>query len=135
LKLKRRRRDEGGIIMTPLIDMVFLTLLFFMVNAVLSINPAIRVDLPRARSSLGAVGRDVVVTVQADGGVFIDERRVSDDAFAVELRGALARAGVSSILLQADKSLPYERLVEVMDQAKIAGTGRISLATVRSGGR
>jgi biopolymer transport protein ExbD len=135
LKLKRRRRDEGGIIMTPLIDMVFLTLLFFMVNAVLSINPAIRVDLPRARSSLGAVGRDVVVTVQADGGVFIDERRVSDDALAVELRGALARAGVSSILLQADKSLPYERLVEVMDQAKIAGTGRISLATVRSGGR
>jgi biopolymer transport protein ExbD len=115
--------------------MVFLTLLFFMVNAVLSINPAIRVDLPRARSSLGAVGRDVVVTVQVDGGVFIDERRVGDAEFAVELRAALARAGTSSILLQADKSLPYERLVEVMDQAKQAGTGRISLATVRSGGR
>jgi biopolymer transport protein ExbD len=135
VKLRRRRRDEGGIMMTPLIDMVFLTLLFFMVNAVLSINPAIRVDLPRARSSLGAVGRDVMVTVAADGGIFIDERRVADDAFAVELRAALARAGVNSILLQADKSLSYERLVEVMDQAKIAGTGRISLATVRSGGR
>jgi biopolymer transport protein ExbD len=135
VKLPRRRRDEGGVLLTPLIDMVFLTLLFFMVNAVLSINPAIRVDLPRARSSLGAVGRDVVVTVAADGGVFIDERRVADDAFAVELRGALARAGTSSILLQADKRLPYERLVEVMDQAKIAGTGRISLATVRSGSR
>jgi biopolymer transport protein ExbD len=121
--------------MTPLIDMVFLTLLFFMVNAVLSINPAIRVDLPRARSSLGAIGRDVVVTVTADGGVFIDDRRVDDAEFAVELRAALARAGTSSVLLQADKSLAYERLVEVMDQAKIAGTGRISLATVRSGGR
>jgi len=121
--------------MTPLIDMVFLALLFFMVNAVLSINPAIRVDLPRARSSLGAVGSDVVVSVDADGGVFIDDRRVALDGFAVELRAALARAGTSSILLQADKSLPYERLVEVMDQAKLAGTGRISLATVRSGGR
>ncbi len=135
MKLPRRRRDEGGIIMTPLIDMVFLTLLFFMVNAVLSINPAIRVDLPRARSSLGAIGTDVVVTVGADGGVFIDERRVEMAAFGVELRAALARAGASSILLQADKSLPYERLVEVMDEAKIAGTGRIYLATVRSGGR
>ncbi|MCX7031418.1 MAG: biopolymer transporter ExbD [Spirochaetes bacterium] len=135
MKLPRRRRDEGGIIMTPLIDMVFLTLLFFMVNAVLSINPAIRVDLPRARSSLGAIGTDVVVTVGADGGVFIDERRVEMAAFGVELRAALARAGASSILLQADKSLPYERLIEVMDQAKLAGTGRISLATVRSGGR
>jgi biopolymer transport protein ExbD len=135
VKLRRRRRDEGGVLMTPLIDMVFLTLLFFMVNAVLSINPAIRVDLPRARSSLGAVGSDVVVTVQADGGVFVDDRRVQIGEFAVELRGALARAGTSSILLQADKSLPYERLVEVMDQAKLAGTGRISLATVRSGGR
>ena len=122
-------------LLTPLIDMVFLTLLFFMVNAVLSINPAIRVDLPRARSSLGAVGRDVIVTVQADGGVFIDDRRVAVDEFAVELRAALARAGTSSILLQADKALSYERLVDVMDQAKLAGTGRISLATVRSGGR
>lgn len=135
MKLPRRRRDEGGIIMTPLIDMVFLTLLFFMVNAVLSINPAIRVDLPRARSSLGAVGSDVVVTVAADGGVFIEERKVALDEFAVELRAALARAGTSSILLQADRSLAYERLVEVMDQAKLAGTGRISLATVRVGGR
>jgi biopolymer transport protein ExbD len=135
VKLPRRRRDEGGILMTPLIDMVFLTLLFFMVNAVLSINPAIRVDLPRARSSLGAVGRDVVVTVTADGGVFIDDRKVDDTEFAVELRAALARAGTSSVLLQADRSLAYERLVEVMDRAKIAGTGRISLATVRSGGR
>jgi biopolymer transport protein ExbD len=135
VKLPRRRRDEGGILMTPLIDMVFLTLLFFMVNAVLSINPAIRVDLPRARSSLGAVGRDVVVTVTVDGGVFIDDRKVDDTEFAVELRAALARAGTSSVLLQADRSLAYERLVEVMDRAKIAGTGRISLATVRSGGR
>jgi biopolymer transport protein ExbD len=135
VRLKRRRRDEGAIMMTPLIDMVFLTLLFFMVNAVLSINPAIRVDLPRARSSLGAVGRDVVVTVTADGGIFIDERRVGTDEFAVELRAALARAATSSILLQADKALPYERLVEVMDQAKMSGTGRISLATVRSGSR
>ncbi len=135
MKLRRRRRDEGGVLMTPLIDMVFLTLLFFMVNAVLSINPAIRVDLPRARSSLGAVGSDVVVTVQADGGVFVDDRRVQLEEFAVELRAALARAGTSSILLQADKALPYERLVEVMDRAKLAGTGRISLATVRSGGR
>jgi biopolymer transport protein ExbD len=135
VKLRRRRRDEGGIIMTPLIDMVFLTLLFFMVNAVLSINPAIRVDLPRARSSLGAVGSDVVVSVDADGSVFIDERLVTMDTFAVELRTALASAGTSSILLQADRRLAYERLVEVMDQAKLAGTGRISLATVRTGGR
>jgi biopolymer transport protein ExbD len=135
VKIRRPRRDEGGLIMTPLIDMVFLTLLFFMVNAVLSINPAIRVDLPRARSSLGAVGRDIIVTVAADGGVFIEDRRVTAGEFAVELRAALARAGTSSILLQADKALSYERLVEVMDKAKQAGTGRISLATVRSGGR
>ena len=135
MKLTRRRRDEGGLIMTPLIDMVFLTLLFFMVNAVLSINPAIRVDLPRARASLGAIGTAVVVTVSADGSVFIEDRLVTNDAFAVELRAELARAGTSSILLQADKSLRYERLVEVMDQAKLAGTSRISLATVRSRGR
>ena len=117
--------------MTPLIDMVFLALLFFMVNATLSINPAIRVDLPRARSSLGTLGGEVVVSVRADGTIFIDDRQVGLDSFGVALRQELARAGVSGILLQADRSLPYEKLVEVMDQAKLAGTSRISLATVR----
>ena len=135
MKLKRRRREEGGILMTPLIDMVFLTLMFFMVNAALSINPAIRVDLPRARSSLGAIGAEVVVSVRADGSIFISDRLVQTAAFGIELRRELARAGVNSILLQADRTLPYERLVEVMDLAKLAGTGRISLATVRTGGR
>jgi biopolymer transport protein ExbD len=135
LKLRRRRRDEGGVLMTPLIDMVFLTLLFFMVNAVLAINPAMRVDLPRARTSMGEGDRNVLVSVEADGSVFIENRLVSLDEFDNALRAEFARAGTRSILLQGDKALPYERLVEVMDQAKLAGTGRISLATVRSGSR
>lgn len=134
MKLRRRRRGEGGILMTPLIDMVFLTLVFFMVNATLSINPAIRVDLPRARSSLGVLGREVVVSMRADGTIFIGEREVELASFGVELRQELARAGVSGILLQADRALPYEKLVEVMDRAKLAGTSRISLATVRTAG-
>jgi biopolymer transport protein ExbD len=121
--------------MTPLIDMVFLALLFFMVNAVLAINPAMRVDLPRARTSMADVGRNVEVSVEADGSLFVEGRLVTLEGFGPALRAEFARAGTSSILLHADKTLPYERLVEVMDQAKVAGTGRIALATVRSGGR
>jgi biopolymer transport protein ExbD len=105
------------------------------VNAVLAINPAMRVDLPRARTSLGEGSRNVLVSVQADGSVFVEDRLVSLDGFGPALRAEFARAGTSSILLQADKTLPYEKLVDVMDRAKQAGTGRIALATVRSGGR
>ncbi len=49
----------------------------------------------------------------------------------MELRAEIARVGTRSILLQADRTIPYERLIEVMDQAKLAGVGRVSLATAR----
>jgi biopolymer transport protein ExbD len=117
--------------MTPLIDMVFLTLIFFMVNATLSINPAIRIDLPPARTSLGALSEEIVVSVRADGSIHIGQRLVAPAEFAVELRREMARVGKRSILLQGERTISYERLVEVMDQAKLAGVGRISLATTR----
>ena len=131
MKLPRKWDDEGGIIMTPLIDMVFLTLIFFMVNATLSINPAIRIDLPRARTSLGALSEEIVVSVKADGGLYIGERLVSVEDFGLELRREMARVGKRSILLQGERTISYESLMEVMDQAKLAGVGRISLATTR----
>jgi biopolymer transport protein ExbD len=131
VKLPRKWRDDGGIIMTPLIDMVFLTLIFFMVNATLSINPAIRVDLPRARTSLGAISEEIVVSVRADGTLYIGERLVSVADFGMELRREMARVGKRSILLQGERTIAYEKLMEVMDQAKLAGVGRISLATTR----
>jgi biopolymer transport protein ExbD len=131
VKLPRKWDDEGGIIMTPLIDMVFLTLIFFMVNATLSINPAIRIDLPRARTSLGALSEEIVVSVKADGGLYIGERLVSGEDFGLELRREMARVGKRSILLQGERTISYEKLMEVMDQAKLAGVGRISLATTR----
>jgi biopolymer transport protein ExbD len=117
--------------MTPLIDMVFLTLIFFMVNATLSINPAIRIDLPRARTSLGALSEEIVVSVRADGSLYIGERLVGPAEFGVELRREMARVGKRSILLQGERTISYERLMDVMDQAKLAGVGRISLATTR----
>lgn len=131
MKLPRKWDDEGGMIMTPLIDMVFLTLIFFMVNATLSINPAIRIDLPRARTSLGALSEEIVVSVRADGNLYIGERLVSGEDFGLELRREMARVGKRSILLQGERTISYEKLMEVMDQAKLAGVGRISLATTR----
>ena len=120
MRLKRRRWDEGGIIMTPLIDMVFLTLIFFMVNATLSINPAIRVDLPKAQTSLGAISEEIIVSITADGTLFIGERQVSASDLGMALRSEMARVGKKSILLQGDRGLAYETLIEVMDQAKLA---------------
>jgi biopolymer transport protein ExbD len=130
VKVPRTKRDDG-ILLTPLIDMVFLTLIFFMVNATLSINPAIRIDLPKASTSLGALSEEIVVSVRADGSLHIGERRVAASDFGVELRREMARAGRRSILLQADRTITYETLIEVMDKAKLAGVGRVSLATAR----
>jgi biopolymer transport protein ExbD len=71
------------------------------------------------------------VSVKAGGDLYIGERLVSIEDFGLELRREMARVGKRSILLQGERTISYEKLMEVMDQAKLAGVGRISLATTR----
>jgi biopolymer transport protein ExbD len=71
MRLKRRLEDDGGLLLTPLIDMVFLVVIFFMLNTTLSINPAITVDLPEAYTSQAVIEEEIVVTLTGSGDIYI----------------------------------------------------------------
>jgi biopolymer transport protein ExbD len=129
MRLERKLNDEGGLILTPLIDMIFLVVIFFMLNTTLSINPAISVELPSAYTSQAVVEREVVVTLTGRSELYIGTTPVSFDRFAAELKKEMVSLGTESMILQADETLAYRDLIEVMDMARLAGVQSISLVT------
>lgn len=129
MRLERKLNDEGGLILTPLIDMIFLVVIFFMLNTTLSINPAITVELPSAYTSQAVVEREVVVTLTASGALFVGAQEVGFDRFAAELKQEMVRLGTEKMILQADETLVYRDLVDVMDLARLTGVQAIALVT------
>jgi len=114
--------------MLPLIDIVFLLLVFF-IYAMLSmaVHRGLPVLLP---SSVSAnIDKELIlsVTVKSDGTLYVDKEQVSLNDLASFLKTKSAPEKEVGILLFADRSLSYQNLFQVLDQIKMAGIHRISL--------
>ena len=128
MKINVRTGKKVRIEMLPLIDIVFLLLVFF-IYAMLSmaVHRGLPVVLPT--SSSAKIDKELVlsVTVKSDRTIYVDKERVAFDDLASVLRTKTASASEPGILLFADRGLPYQRLFQVLDQIRMAGIHRISL--------
>jgi biopolymer transport protein ExbD len=128
MKIKLGPERRGRIEMLPLIDIVFLLLVFF-IYAMLSmaVHHGLPVLLPS--SSTARVDKHLVlsVTAKADGSLYVDKERVTMESLADTLRTAALQGGEPGVLIFADRSLPYQRLFRILDQVRTAGLDRISL--------
>ncbi|MCK4468857.1 MAG: biopolymer transporter ExbD, partial [Desulfobacterales bacterium] len=116
MKLSLQTNRKARIEMLPLIDIVFLVLVFF-IYAMLSmaVHRGLPVILPS--SSTAKIEKTIVlsVTVKTDGTVFIDKRSTPLDGLTEELKRAIKGANKAGVLLFADRDLPYQKLFKVMD--------------------
>jgi biopolymer transport protein ExbD len=128
MKIPRTPARRPRIEMLPLIDIVFLLLVFF-IYAMLSmaLHRGLPVRLPV--SSQSEVERELVlsVTVRADGGVFVDRVAVPLESLTELLRRRAMNSGEPGVLLFADRSVSCQQLFEVLDRIRKAGIARISL--------
>ncbi len=128
MKINVRTNKKVRIEMLPLIDIVFLLLVFF-IYAMLSmaVHRGLPVLLPT--SSSAKIDKQLVlsVTVKSDQTIYIDKERVPFDDLASVLRTKTASASEPGILLFADRNLPYQQLFQVLDQIRMADIHRISL--------
>jgi biopolymer transport protein ExbD len=129
MKLRRNLKEEGALLLTPPIDMIFLVTIFFMLNASMAMNPAIQVDLPPAYTSQTVLEKEIVVTLRSDGALFVGPLPVAREQLPAELKKATIELGRKRMFIQADESIPYRNLVEVMDMARISGIETIALVT------
>jgi biopolymer transport protein ExbD len=128
MKVRRSPARRARIEMLPLIDIVFLLLVFF-IYAMLSM--AVHKGLPVVLPSSETAGLDkrllVSVTASADGSLYVDGEPVDLERLAEHLRVLSRESDEKGALLFADRNLRYQKLFRVLDQIKLGGFTNISL--------
>ena len=115
---------------TPLIDIVFLLLIFFMLTATFEQTRSLSVQLPK--SSTGAVEgeqKKLTLSILADKSIRYNGKEISRDAVVSTLQKVLKNSPSNALILRADKEVDHGLVVEVLDQAKKAGVQKIAIAT------
>ena len=122
--------------LTPLIDVVFLVVIFFMVNATLAVQSTLPVQLPRAAADAPADATAFAVTVDQSGQIFIADEGGATPVTLDQLRAALGERQAdrtkAEVVLHGDAGARYGRLVAVMDVIRSAGVVDIGLVAVRA---
>ena len=137
MNLRPDRRDERvDVNLTPLIDVVFLLLIFFMVSTTFDRHAKLKVELPEASASTEQkLEEPVVLSIDAKGNYFINDRQVVNttlETLKTALQKTVADKKDVSLELRADAKTPHQSVVRAMDAASQLGLTRLSIATIES---
>ena len=136
MNLRPRKREQPDINLAPLIDVVFLLLLFFMVSTTFNDDARLRLQLPQADGEPASSDEldSVEVVIDANGRFYVDDQQVLDTS-AKTLRQALVGAVGSRpelpLLIKADAKTPHQAVMTALDAASQLGMTRIAFAASR----
>ncbi len=132
MNFRPRRRESPEVNITPLIDVVFLLLIFFMVSTSFRHQFEISLDLPRATSEESGTPSPLELLIDADGHYYLDGRRLVNDRRET-LERALEKVAEGDretpLVIAADAKTPHQAVITAMDAARRAGLTRLTFAT------
>ena len=128
LRQRLDAREAARIELSPVIDIVFILLIFFIVSTVFVREAGVKVDKPEALSSEALNTDLVIVAITADGSVVFGGTTVGVGGVQAALRPLLSERP-QTVVVQADAKVQTDLLVKVIDQAKLAGADTVHLAT------
>jgi len=123
-----RAEDESEINITPMMDVVFILLIFFIVTASFVKESGIDVNRPDASTAEVKERGNIMVAITADGQIWIDKRQVDVRAVRANIERLHAENPQGSVVIQADKNSKNGLLVQVMDASREAGVYNVSIA-------
>ena len=126
---RERKQVEVGIDLTSCIDMTFILLIFFMVSTTFVKDMKIDIDRPGASTQTLASTKSVRVYIDKQGGTYLEGEPIQVWVIQSRLRDLLKGMTAKSVLVVTDEVVPAGRLVEVVDQARLAGAEDIGVAT------
>lgn len=124
LTLEKRPLD-----MTPLIDVVFQLMIFFLLSSSFVLQPGIKVDLPATRLRSGEKSTKFSVSIQRNGQIFFNEEKVRVADLEERLRREKVAEPNELLIIKADEKARHGVVVEVMAAAKRVGIARMAIAT------
>jgi len=125
-----RRKQHATVEMAPLIDMVFILLIFYIVSTSFIQDAGVTVNRPGSRWAQPITARHLPVAITKAGTVHVAGRAISpDETSAIEK--ALRDQSLQNIVIQADRDVPTFLLLRVMDTCKAAGADTVSIAAIQ----
>ena len=125
-------RDEAHVDLTPMMDIVFIMLIFFIVSSSFVTESGVEVNRPEAENASAQDNQAILVAITSSNEIYIRGRFVDIERLKAVLMQMTLDKPSASLLIQADKRAFNGTVVEVMDAAKGAGIGSIALATEKN---
>ena len=129
----RSEADESGIDLTPMLDVVFILLIFFLVTSTFVKETGIDVRRASAATAEAKERASILVAISAENEVWVDHRRVDLRAVRAHIERLLAENPRGSVVIQADARSENGVLVQVLDQARLAGADDVAIAARPAG--
>ncbi len=130
-KYSRRRAGTIEINMAPLIDMVFILLIFFVVTTSFVKESGVDVQRPVAKTAVTKEKTNLIVGVTKEGTVYIEGKPIDIRAIRGYMTRFLAQTPKGSVVIVADKDSRTGTVIQVLDQCKLAGVKQVSIAAKR----
>ena len=125
---RSKRQEEEEVNLTPMLDVVFILLIFFIVTASFVKESGIDINRPAAATAVRKERGNILVAITPTGQIWIDRRQVDVRAVRANIERLHAENPQGAVVIQADRESKNGLLVEVMDAAKLAGVENISIA-------
>jgi len=134
MKLRRKRKAESpAIMLSPMIDMIFLLLVFFILSTMnMSEVKTIPIKLPVAQTAQTQIKQNFIVTIKKGGSLWLEDKLVKEEELVAIAKNNVAKDPKFAVMLRGEADATYEEVVHILDVFKKSGISRVSLATGRS---
>ena len=133
MSIRRRRRgggdDDADINLTPMLDVVFIMLIFFIVTATFIKQAGIEVFRPEALTAVQKPTVSVLVAISENGDIWIDKQKVDAAAVRAHIERLHSENPKGGLVVQADKNAKTEKVMAVLSAARAAGLTEVAIAT------
>ena len=134
MRIRPKKQDVDNVDVSPLIDMVFILLIFFMVTTTFVKDMKLDINRPSAASASKADSKVVRVYIDNTSQVYIDNQPVQLWAIQSKLRDMLRTSTDKSVLVISDDTIPVEVLIDVVDECRMSGAKDVAVSTQKEMG-
>lgn len=130
MQFKRKQRAVVPPDITPLIDVVFLLLIFFMLSTTFIINPGININLPKSSAEeIKMEKQKLIVIISKGGDIYVEDKKIDLDVLKAMFSDMAKTSRESTVIISADEATSHGVVVSVMDMAKLSGVTRLAIET------
>jgi biopolymer transport protein ExbD len=129
MRFRKPKEEEPRLGIAPLIDVVFLLLIFFMVTSHFNVASGIPIRLPKvAQKAYDRYDHKIMIVIDREGRTYLKDKKIDIKEIGLKLQDMVEKEGLIHLLLQADKDVKHGLVVHIMDLAKRAGVSSIIIA-------